>query len=81
MKVLAARWKMHRTTVAAQLRRAGAELRWQGVPTERISEAVRLYGDGWSCQRLAERYRCDDETVRQVLRRAGVQMRPSWQRS
>jgi hypothetical protein len=27
--------------------------------------AERLYGEEWSCQRLAERYGCDDETVRQ----------------
>jgi len=80
MKVLAARWKMHRSTVAAQLRRAGVELRRQGVPAERLSEAVRLYGEGWSCPRLAERYSCDDATVRQVLRRAGVELRLPWER-
>ncbi len=80
MKVLAARWRMHRTTVAAQLRRSGVELRRQGIPSERIDEAVRLYGEGWSLQRLAERYRCDDETVRTYLRRAGVRIRWPWER-
>ncbi len=24
---------------------------------------MRMNGEGWSCQRLAERYGCDDETV------------------
>jgi DNA-directed RNA polymerase specialized sigma24 family protein len=76
MEELAAQWQLHRTTVAAQLRRAGVELRRQGLPAERMDEAVRLYGEGWSCQRLAERYNCDDETVRQVLKRAGVSIRP-----
>jgi DNA-directed RNA polymerase specialized sigma24 family protein len=75
MKELAARWQLHRTTVAAQLRRARVELRRQGVPAGRLDEAVRLYGEGWSCQRLAERYDCDDETVRQALKRAGVSLR------
>lgn len=78
MTVLAARWGLHRTTVAGHLRRAGVLLRRQGVPIERLEEAVRLYGEGWSCQRLAERFGCDDETVRQALRRAGVRLRKPW---
>jgi hypothetical protein len=80
MKALAARWHMHRGTVAAHLRRAGVALRRTGVPNDRLDEAVRLYGEGWSLQRLAERYRCDDETVRQLLKRADVQQRKPWER-
>jgi lambda repressor-like predicted transcriptional regulator len=80
MTVLAGRWGMHRTTVAAQLQRAGVELRRQGVPADRLDEALRLYREGWSCQRLAERYDCDDETVRHVLKRAGVTLRAPWER-
>jgi uncharacterized protein YjcR len=45
-----------------------------------LAEAVRLYGEGWSLQRLAERYGCDPETVRQQLRSSGVQMRKPWER-
>jgi uncharacterized protein (DUF433 family) len=81
MKTLAAHWGLHRTTVAAQLRRAGVELRRQGIPDHRLYEAIRLYGQGWSCQHLAERYRCDDETLRQALRRAGVVLRAPWERT
>jgi DNA-directed RNA polymerase specialized sigma24 family protein len=51
-----------------------------GIPTERLDEVIRLYGDGWSCQRLAERYGCDDETVRQSLKRMGVRLRKPWER-
>ncbi|WP_091112618.1 helix-turn-helix domain-containing protein [Geodermatophilus dictyosporus] len=80
MKALAARWGMHRATVAAQLRRAGVELRRQGLPPDRLQEAVRLYGEGWSCQRLAERYGCDDETVRQTLKKANIRLRKPWER-
>lgn len=80
MKALAARWTMHRATVAAQLRRAGVVLRRQGVPEDKLHEAIQLYGEGWSCQRLAERYGCDDETVRQTLKRAGVRLRAPWER-
>ncbi len=42
------------------------------MPADRLDEAVRLYGEGWSLQRLAERSGCDDEAVRQVLKRAGA---------
>lgn len=81
MTVLAARWDMHRTTVAAHARRAGVELRRQGVPGDRLDEAIRLYADGWSLKRLGERYGCDDETVRQALKRTSVRMRRPWERS
>ena len=80
MKELASRWDLHRTTVAAHMRRAGVELRRHGVPADRLDEAVRLYNEGWSLQRLAERYDCDEETVRQALKRAGVRLRAPWER-
>jgi DNA-directed RNA polymerase specialized sigma24 family protein len=81
IKELAARWDLHRTTVAARLRRAGVQLRRQGVPDTLLNEAIQLYGEGWSCQRLAGRYGCDAETARQTLRRAGVRMRAPWDRT
>jgi uncharacterized protein (DUF433 family) len=81
MKELAARWSLHRTTVAAQLRQAGVRLRRQGLPADHMDEATRLYGDGWSLQRLLERYGCDAETVRQALKRAGVRLRHAWERN
>jgi DNA-directed RNA polymerase specialized sigma24 family protein len=78
---LAARWGVHRTTVAAQLRQAGVPLRRRGVPADRRTEAIRLYGEGWSCQRLAERYGCHATTVWKVLRQAGVRLRAPWERA
>jgi lambda repressor-like predicted transcriptional regulator len=80
MHTLAADWHMHRTTIAAQLRRAGVALRRQGLSAAQLQEAVRLYGGGWSCQRLGERYGCGAETVRQALKRAGVRLRTPWER-
>jgi hypothetical protein len=80
MKELAFRWELHRTTVAGHLRQAGIALRRQGIPDELRDEAIQLYGEGWSCQRLADRYDGDDETVRQALRRVGVQLRKPWER-
>jgi DNA-directed RNA polymerase specialized sigma24 family protein len=80
MTELAARWGVHRTTVASHLRRAGAELRRQGLSAEQVAVAIRLYEGGQSCERLADRFRCDDETVRLALRQAGVTMRSPWTR-
>ena len=71
---------MHRTTVAAQLREASVQLRRQGVPDDLLDEAIRLYNDGWSCQRLAERYGCNATTVWKVLKQAGVRLRTPWER-
>ena len=78
VRELAAKWRLHRTTVAAQLRRAGVKLRYHGISADRIDDVVRLYGEGWSCQRLAERYKCDNETVRQALTHAGLALRLPW---
>jgi len=76
MQQLVRKWRLHRTTVASHLRLAGVPLRRQGIPPDRLLEAVRLYGEGWSCQRLGERYGCNAETVRQTLKSAGLTMRP-----
>ncbi len=80
MKELAGRWGVHRTTVAGHLRRDGTELRRQGLSDQQLGEAMRLYGNAWSLQRLAERYECDAETVRTYLKRAGVRLRRPWER-
>ncbi len=76
VKDLAERWCVHRGTVANHLREAGAEIRTRGLPSEQVSEAVRMYGDGLSLRQLAARYDCDYETVRQALLRARVVLRP-----
>ena len=66
MRELGERWGVHRTTVAGHLRRADVELRRQGLTDTQACEAVRLYVEGSSLQRLAEQYGCDDETVRNM---------------
>jgi hypothetical protein len=80
MLQLAKRWGVHRTTIAEHLRRAGVAVRERGISAERLDEAIRLYAEGWSCQRLGERYDCNSETVRQRLKSAGVIMRAPWER-
>jgi lambda repressor-like predicted transcriptional regulator len=80
MAVLALPWELHRTTVAAHLRRAGVVLRGKAFRPSRSPKQIRLYSAGWSLQRLAERYRCDDETVRTELKRAGIRLPKPWER-
>jgi DNA-binding CsgD family transcriptional regulator len=80
MQNLARIWRLHRTTVADHLRRAGVVVRDRGIPAEKIDEAIRLYSEGCSCQRLAKLYGCNSETVRQALKRAGVSLRSPWER-
>ena len=80
IKELAAHGGLHPTTVAARLGQADIQLRRQGVPDTLLDEAIRRCTDGWSCQRLTERYGRDAETVRQTLNRAGVRLRAPWER-
>jgi lambda repressor-like predicted transcriptional regulator len=72
---LSARFGIHRATVTAILHRLGVNLRQRGLTDEQVAEACRLYPEGWSLARLAERYGVDDMTVRRHLLLAGVVMR------
>lgn len=81
MGEVAERWGVHRTTVAALLRRSGIEPRQPGLTQEQVNEASRLYVEGWSLGRLGERYGCSADTVRLALLKAGVVMRRPWERS
>ncbi len=80
MRPLARKYGIHRLTVAAHLRRAGVELRYQGLADDEIKAAAQLYRNGWSLQRLADRYDCTAETVRQALKAHSVTMRKPWER-
>ena len=67
---------MHRTTISDCLHKLAVPLRRQGPHDEDLAEAARLYGEGWSLARLGEKYDCNAETVRQLLLKHGVLMRP-----
>ncbi len=70
----------HDAGVAGQLGRAGVALRRR---VYRLAASGKLSGStatAGSCRRLAERYDCDDETVRPALNRAGVNLRKASER-
>jgi hypothetical protein len=64
-----------RATSTAIILRAGVKPRQRGLTNEHLIEACRLYLDGWSLARLAERYGVNDMTVRRYLLLAGTVMR------
>jgi DNA-directed RNA polymerase specialized sigma24 family protein len=73
---VATKFGIHRTTVASILRRHQVPLRRQGLSVDQVALGSRLYGEGLSLVRVAERFGCDAETVRQAFIRAGVPVRP-----
>ncbi len=52
---------IRRQTAARLLEEAGVKIRRQGLDSEQLTEAVRLYPEGWSCRRLGERFGVDHD--------------------
>ncbi len=52
-----------------------------GLNAGQVAEACRLYAEGWSLARLANRYDVTDMTVRRNLLLAGVVMRSPHERN
>jgi tRNA U34 5-methylaminomethyl-2-thiouridine-forming methyltransferase MnmC len=73
---LAERFRLHRVTVSAVLRRNGVALRAQPLSPTQIATATQFYHEGLSLLKVGERVGCDAETVRQALTKAGVGIRP-----
>jgi hypothetical protein len=80
IKDLARQFDVHRTTVPSLLARHGVELRPVGLSPDQVSDAARLYRDGWSLARLGEKFGVDDMTVRRYLLLAGAVMRSPHER-
>ena len=50
-------------------------------PAPDTEKVKALYADGWTIKRIAPRVGCSHETVRQILLRAGISLRPRSYRS
>jgi hypothetical protein len=72
---VAAKFGIHHATVASILRRHKEPFRRQGLSVDQVSLGSRLYAEGLSLVRVAERFGCDAETVRQAFIRTGVPVR------
>ena len=80
VKELATQFGISRQTVNAVLRRQGVEQHQLGLSPAKVTDATRLYRDGWSLARLAQKFGVDGMTVRRYLLIAGVKMRTPWAR-
>jgi lambda repressor-like predicted transcriptional regulator len=81
MRRLAARFGVHRRTVATTLRTRNIPLRRQGLAEADINRAANLYQAGWSLAKIGDEFKCTAETVRRAFKRAGLPRRPPWQRA
>lgn len=77
---LAARFGIHRATVAQPLHRNGVPIRHRGLDGQQINPAVQLYQPGHSLTRIGSRVDVHAEIVRQVLRARGIQLCRAWER-
>lgn len=73
---LAERFRMHRVTISATLKRKGIALRAQPLSPTQIAAATQFYHEGLSLLKVGERVGCNAETVRRALMNAGVEIRP-----
>jgi hypothetical protein len=51
---LASRYRVHHTTVALLVRRAGVTMRRRGLIADHITESAQLYREGWSVARIGK---------------------------
>jgi hypothetical protein len=73
---LAERFRMHRVTVSATLKRKGIALRAQPLSPTQVADATQFYHEGLSLLKVGERVGCGAECVRQALMKQGVEIRP-----
>jgi DNA-directed RNA polymerase specialized sigma24 family protein len=76
---LARAFQIDRRTVATLLKNTGLR-RSRSLTPEKIDEAVALYAQGWSCQRIGERFGRHYSTIWLALKARGVQLRQPWDR-
>ena len=73
--VLAARYGIHRWTVLNHLKQHNVKRRRSRLSAVDIDKVVRLYGEGWTLEALAQELRVGASTVRRALVRSGVELR------
>lgn len=78
LRELAARFGIHRHTVAKHLKDAGVQRRLQPLTASQIEEAARLYAEGMSVMEVGAKLGVHGSTVSLVLKRHGVARRNPW---
>jgi DNA-directed RNA polymerase specialized sigma24 family protein len=77
---LADRFRVNRATVAAIAKRADAPKRY-GIVDREIDLATQLYEQGWSTAAIGQHFGVTADTVCRALRKAGITIRKSWERT
>lgn len=77
--ILAEAYEINRTTVARLLTETDVR-RPRSLTEAEIAEAIELYEQGWSCQRIGDCFGRDHGTIWLALKSAGVQLRRPWDR-
>jgi hypothetical protein len=73
-------YRIGKGTVLRILEQAGVSMRRQGLPADRLGEAIRLYESGLSLKAVGQRLGCSSDAVRRSLLAAGITMRAPWER-
>lgn len=76
IRALADAFRMHRTTISAQLKARGAMVHARQLSAPETAEVIRRYEQGWSLVRVAEDFGISDTRVARLLHQAGVPTRP-----
>jgi DNA-directed RNA polymerase specialized sigma24 family protein len=77
---LCRRYPLGKSTVLGLLKGAGVQMRKQGLPDNRVAEAVSRYEQGWTAPQIADHYGVSASNIRARLREAGVTLRDSRRR-
>ena len=75
--LLARAFEINRTTLDRLLTSNGVR-RPRSMTQSELTEAIQLYEQGWSCQRIGDRLGRDHSTIWMALKAAGVQLRRPW---
>ncbi|MHB8465603.1 MAG: helix-turn-helix domain-containing protein [Acidimicrobiales bacterium] len=73
---LAKRFDIHRSTVSAILDRQEVVRYEVGVPVDHVADVVQLYLSGSTAKDIATKLSIDPRTVRELLRKQDVAIRP-----
>ncbi|WP_311513460.1 hypothetical protein [Nocardiopsis lambiniae] len=75
IRQLAIKHRIGRVTVSKILKQNGVKMRGTGLTSQQLDDAERLYADGWSLAKIADRFSVDSKTVWNRLAERGVKMR------
>lgn len=80
VRVIAAKYGVHRGTIPTMVRRVGGEVRRAGLEPEEGARASFLYARGMTLAQVARKMGISDEMVRQAVLGQDGQIRPRGRR-